>query len=69
MTERETLHMFPPRREEREIERLRRFLTRIASPDEISGDGATETMTGPASREMRARMAMAQRGLDGDEYP
>lgn len=53
----------------REVERLRRFLTRIASADEITGDGATETMTGPAAYEMRARMAMAQRGLDGDEYP
>lgn len=61
--------LFPDRKAEREIERLRRFLTRIASPDEITGDGETETMTGPAAREMRARMAMAQRGLNGDEYP
>lgn len=60
---------FPDRKGEREVERLRRFLTRIASPDEITGDGATETMTGPGAREMTARMWMAQRGLDGDEYP
>lgn len=60
---------FPDRKAEREIQRLRRFLTRIADSTEITGDGATEEMTGPGAREMRARMAMAQRGLDGDENP
>ncbi len=60
---------FPDRKNEREIERLRRFLTRIASSDEIVGLGVTEEMTGPGAREMRARMNMAQRALDGDEYP
>ena len=59
----------PEERSVWEIARLRRFLTRIASGDEITGDGLTEEMTGPAAREMRARMVMAQRGLDGDEYP
>jgi len=60
---------FPDRKAAREIERLRRFLTRIAASDELTGDGATEEMTGPAARELHARMAMAQRGLDGDEWP
>lgn len=58
------------KRAEKEVERLRRFLTRIASSDEITGDGPVEEMTtGPAAHELQARMRMAQRGLDGDEYP
>lgn len=64
---------FPERKAEREVERLRRFLTRIASPDEITGDGPVEPVienpVGVAAYELRARMRMAQRGLDGDEYP
>lgn len=69
VTDTEVVVNFPDRKNEREIERLRRFLTRIALPDEITGDGPTETMTGPASYELHARMRMAQRGLDGEEQP
>ena len=62
-----------PSRRLKEIERLQRFLTRIASPDELVGLGVLEPIladpTGLAERELKARMAMAQRGLDGDEYP
>jgi len=62
-----------PSKRQQEIERLRRFLTRIASPDELVGLGVLEPIladpTGLAERELKARMAMAQRGLDGDEYP
>jgi hypothetical protein len=61
------------KRAEREAERLRRFLTRIASPDELVGMGVLEPIledpTGLAERELAARMAIARRGLDGDEYP
>lgn len=61
------------RNAEREVERLRRFLRRIASTDEITGDGPVEEMINPpvggAAHELRARMHTAQRGLDGDEYP
>ncbi len=57
-------------RASREVERLRQFLTRIASYDELTGDGAVEEMrSGPAAHELRARMSMAQRALDGDESP
>lgn len=56
-----------------EIQRLRRFLTRIASSTEITGDGPIESILedphGVAERELRARINMAQRGLDGDSYP
>lgn len=59
--------------ENNEINRLRRFLTRIASLTEITGDGPLEEIFnnphGIAERELKARMQMAQRGLDGDEYP
>lgn len=59
--------------ESAEVIRLRRFLARIASRDEITGDGPVESMidppVGPAAHELRSRMRMAQRGLDGDEYP
>jgi hypothetical protein len=65
--------MFPDRMSEREVKRLRRFLTRIASPDELVGLGALEPVIadphGLVERELVARMRMAQRGLDGDEYP
>lgn len=61
------------RKAEREVERLRRFLIRIASPDELAGLGVLEpTLAAPvglAARELWARMRMAQRGLDGDDYP
>jgi hypothetical protein len=68
--ERDGAASFAERKSEREITRLRRFLARIASSDEITGDGPVEEMTtGPAAHELRARMRMAQRGLDGDEYP
>lgn len=73
MNEHGSLLAFPERKAEREVERLRRFLTRIASSTEITGDGPLESVLadphGMAERELRARVNMAQRGLDGDEYP
>ena len=49
-----------PMPEDELVKRLRR----IASPDEITGDGATEDMTGPAANEMRHRMKEAGKIAD-----
>ena len=61
------------KRIERENERLRRFLARIADSTEIAGLGVLEPIladpTGLAERELVARMRVAQRGLDGDAFP
>lgn len=46
------------------VDKLIKRLRRIASPDEITGDGATEDMTGPAANEMRHRMKEAGKIAD-----
>jgi hypothetical protein len=58
------------KRLEKENERLRRILRRIASPDEMTGDGPLEGILadphGTGERELRARMRLAAYALAGD---